>query len=179
MEKTGLVKFDAARVAIAKAVSVDEVKDIRDQAEAARKYAQQAGFGLEMQNKCSEIKLRAERRAGQILKKMELRGGDRKSKSKSRDVTLIDLGVTKSQSSRWQLEADVPDEEFEAHIENVTGANKELTSAGVIRLAKDIDREERKSDSQRRGAATANSSHPFERQKCLFFVLTNSAVEVE
>jgi len=46
------------------ATSVDEVKQIRDKAEAMRVYARQAQYTLEMQNMCAEIKLRAERRLG-------------------------------------------------------------------------------------------------------------------
>jgi len=65
---TALVWFDQARQALAHAKTLDEVKDIRDKAEALRLYTKQAGEGLEMQNWCAEIKLRAERRAGELLK---------------------------------------------------------------------------------------------------------------
>ena len=42
-QQTGLVKFDEARRAIAEAVSIDEIKSIRDKAEAMRLYVKQAG----------------------------------------------------------------------------------------------------------------------------------------
>src|SRR6516162_6629474 len=54
-----LVKFQEAKRALELARTVDEVKDVRDKAEALRLYMQQAGESLEMQNAVAEIKLRA------------------------------------------------------------------------------------------------------------------------
>src|SRR3990167_10037925 len=67
--------FDAARLSLEKAATIDEVKSIRGKAEALRVYARQSGQSLYMQNRCAEIKLRAERRAGEILSEMEKQHG--------------------------------------------------------------------------------------------------------
>ena len=66
-EMTELIHLNTARQAIIQAKSIDEVRDIRNKAEALRVYAETAGLGLQMQNDCAEIKLRAERRAGELL----------------------------------------------------------------------------------------------------------------
>lgn len=63
-ESTALVFFDQARTMLEKAASVDEVKDIRDRAEALRLYAKQQKDSGTMQQQCAEIKIRAERRGG-------------------------------------------------------------------------------------------------------------------
>lgn len=72
-----LVHFENARRELALASTIDEVKDIRDRAEALRVYCKQAGESLEMQNLCAEIKIRAERRAGEILSEMDKHKGGR------------------------------------------------------------------------------------------------------
>ena len=42
---------------------------------------------------------------------------------------LADMDIARKQSSRWQQQANVPDEKFEAHVATVSEANEELTSA--------------------------------------------------
>lgn len=144
-EKNILARTIAAKRALALATSVDEIKDVRDKAEALRLYSKQAGYGLEMQNQCAEIKIRAERRGGEILIEMKERGerkgghgGDRQSSSTKE---LEDVGVSKKQSHRWQRIASVPEDEFEAHVEATKVGGKELTSAGVLNVAKKKDQE--------------------------------------
>lgn len=146
---TQLTHYDRMRTELAQAHRLDEVKGIRDKAEALRQYARVAGEGLENQNMMAEIKLRAERRAGELLSDREPNRGARGSGSnqyqvRSHDVTtptLSDLGISKMQSSRWQQEAAVPEAEFERHIAAVKSRGEELTSAGVRRIAKEIVRE--------------------------------------
>ena len=74
-------KFQAAYLALQKAKSVDEVKRVRDQAEAIRLYVRQQNMGLEMQNNAAEIKLRAERRAGEMLEESLAHKGGRPKKT--------------------------------------------------------------------------------------------------
>jgi hypothetical protein len=110
---TKLVRYDAMCRAIAAAYEVDEVKNIRDQAKALEEYSRQAR-NIENERKACEVRLRAERKAGQILKKQQRQGGDRRSKS--RGGTLKDDGISRRQSSDWQKLGDVSDDLFEAQI---------------------------------------------------------------
>ena len=83
-----------------------------------------------MQNRCAEIKIRAERKAREMLSGMEKHPSGRPSENRSHDATnlippkLSDLGLTKSDSSRWQSIASIPEEEFERHIESALRGSK-------------------------------------------------------
>src|SRR3972149_800455 len=99
-QETQLAHFDAARQALALASSIDEVKLIRDQAEAIRQYIRQQKGSLEMQNQAAEIKIRAERRAGEMLRDMEKAPGGQPYQNPTSNIvkpveTLEGLGISK------------------------------------------------------------------------------------
>lgn len=127
-------KYDAACRAIAEAKSVDEVKDVRDKAAALAMYARQANNKL-MEIDCSEIRIRAERRVGQMMaaqKEMDglNHGGRPKTGSKSDPVittpqTLAELGIDKKLADRARKLNALPDDQFES----IMAAHRELQAA--------------------------------------------------
>jgi len=140
--------------AIEKASTVHELKTLRDKAEAARQYAKQVGMALPLQNKIARFKIRAERKAGALLKATEADGTrQRRGNQKFQRGTsqLKDLGIEKKQSHRWQAEASVPEAEFERFCAEKTEKSEELTSAGLRKLVKDKDREKRLKEIKLRG----------------------------
>jgi len=66
---------------------------------------------------------------------------------------LKDLGIDYSTSHRWQREASVSDGEFEAYLATCREGRKEVTSAGLIRLAR--ERDEKVRDDELRGRRSA------------------------
>lgn len=135
VEPRDLMLMGQVERALAEASTVDEIKSIIDKAEAARMYAKKAQLGLESQNKCAAIKLLAERMAGKMLKEMADSGERAKSGKESHLATLSTMGINNDQSSRWQKEATVPDEAFEEFIEDCHKSGKEVTQAGLLKLA--------------------------------------------
>jgi hypothetical protein len=140
-EERRLLNIEAALQLLAEAKTIEEVTEIRSYAEAVRLVARQAKAGLEAQNQAAELKLRAERRAGEMLATMERHQREdnfpKSMASTSDKPTLSDIGVTKDQSSNWQQIASIPESDFEQHIEETKSNGKELTTAGVMRTAKE------------------------------------------
>jgi len=131
--------------ALAETTDLKEVKTIRDRAEAVRHYARSAALGFEIQNQAAELKLRAERRAGELLAGVVSHGGDRKSSSHDENLILADLGIDHNQSARWQREAAIPQETFEEYVRSANQSGRELTSQGLLKLEREFSRSQRPS----------------------------------
>jgi hypothetical protein len=130
-----LAVLDQASRMLDEAKSLEEIKSIRDKAEAARNYVRAAKLGLELQNCAAEVKLRAERKAGGLLRSLKLRGGDRKSKRHDASLKLNDLGISRDQSKRWQHIASISEIEFSKYLKSMIDEGREITSAGLLRIA--------------------------------------------
>lgn len=146
MTDNALAKLSTATQALAEAKNLDEVKHIRDLALAAQVYARAAHLGLEAQNHAAEIKLRAERKAGEMLAQLERdkHPGPGRGKTNGNAAVgfaeyrqvLVDTGTPERDARRWQQIATLPEPVFEQHIAETVSARRELTAAGALQLAK-------------------------------------------
>lgn len=134
-----LVRYDAARKALADARSVDEVKDIRDKMQALSAYARQAG-DTEMVEWATEIKVRAERRAGELLREVErARAGRGGTGEKGIRSTLERIDVPVATAHRWQKLAAVPASKFEQAVAAAKEVAGEVTTAAMLRISGGAD----------------------------------------
>lgn len=159
-----LVRYEAACAALAACKSVDEVKTWADKAAAMQAYGRMAKDKT-LEVSAAEIRIRAERRLGEMLAATKASGGlnrgaqlkgttDGKSSvvvtdDRREKPTLADAGINKDLSSRAQKLAAVPDAEFESEVSdwrnrvNAEGArvSARLQKAGQRELDKAADPE--------------------------------------
>ena len=125
-----LIKYEAACYAIAECVRVDEVKEWADKAAAMQAYGRMAQDQT-LQAQAAEIRIRAERRLGELLAGQKSEGGLSRGaagvginqhtpaevrSSQTTAPTLAEAGISKDLSSRAQKLAAVPEQEFEAAL---------------------------------------------------------------
>lgn len=114
--------YDQAKQALAECDQVDECKDWADKAQALASYAKQARDDS-LLKLATRIQARAIRRAGELLKEFDGRGGDR-SKSDGAGTSApaqrqaaADAGMSKRQQVTAVRVANVPQQEFDAAVE--------------------------------------------------------------
>lgn len=119
--------------------SIQDLKSLRDTAagfEAAWKaHYKSSHDGFEMMFKGWEAKVRSERRMGELLRGMEKQAGAR-TPTGLRDETplLDDLGISKTQSYRYQLLTRIPTDQFDALITTLYGSFMEPATKMILKL---------------------------------------------
>jgi N6-adenosine-specific RNA methylase IME4 len=139
--------------------TIEDVCKVRDKADRLQRLSRGVDGARAAYNKATEVKLRAERRIGSELAKMDRAKQGRPKKGEAvspfpekREVvspfpapTLADLGfkgeLGKKRAQHYQAIAAVPEEIFEAEIAAVnTDEAPELTTASVLRAARKVKR---------------------------------------
>jgi DNA modification methylase len=153
---------------LAVAKTTDEVKDIRDRAEAMRAYARQAK-NRQLEVDAAEIRIRAERRLGELITAQKETVGLNKGANGSivtgsvrepvKDIrpTLADAGIGKKLSSRVQKMAAVPEAQFEGLLAEWRSRVEQETERVTIKLVQEGERR-RRGEAERQAVETADHS---------------------
>lgn len=154
----GLALYERMCTAIAECVRVDEAKDIRDKALALEAYYRQAR-NLDAEREAANVRLRAERRVGELLKELARAdhseagkaSGAARALNASADETrsisdqarsrgpspyaaaLAEQGMSRQQASRYQALANIPEPVFEQAL---SGPEK-ATTTGMLKQAQE------------------------------------------
>jgi len=164
MTDNAIVRISELKKELVKTKDLKSVSVLKDKAEAVRRLAARQGASWEILFDISQFKLEAERYAGALLAGMELNKGGKSEQGSYRSQratgkktapTLAEMGVkTKSDSSRWQREATVPEERFVEWLEGIRKKKGEPTSSGLIQLAKQIAVEKIKEEAEQEERTT-------------------------
>ena len=133
-----LTYYNAAKTALAQASRVDEVKDVKDKAEAIRLYAQQQK-DEDLEHYAAMIKARAMRRMGELSRDLEIhpqaKGGRlTTSEQPTKTQVLKNAGISLSTANRAEQLAAIPEEKFEEQIAD------DVTIKEILRIAKKEER---------------------------------------
>lgn len=137
-ESREIIELGEAIRLLSRVSTVDDAKQLINLAEAARVYARKAELGLEAQNHAAEIKVKAQRRAGEILRSMEFSKG---AATPLHDETALslpthdDIGVSRRDAHIWQKIAAMPETVFEEKIAGMKGDGSEITTSAIYREA--------------------------------------------
>ncbi|HEY7202086.1 MAG TPA: hypothetical protein VIC57_17835 [Candidatus Dormibacteraeota bacterium] len=140
----------AARRALAEARSLPDIRSVMEMAsvaadagrraaklaEAERLAAEVVKAAGDAANDAAAVRIEAQARAGELLAAMRDSGqrqGDGKRSHAATVSTLDELGVSKSESSRWQQVASVPADDRRAYVEETRAAGGEVSTAGLLR----------------------------------------------
>lgn len=141
---------EEARNLLRQAVRVDEAKRIHDQGVAVKVYLRATKAAKEAIDDAGEIVLFATRRMGELLKEQKRTGKRRKGGQGERSrratvpppPTLEEMGLTKSQASRAQQLADIPEATVQRYVEERRAdAARTITVAGLVDGKEEPDEE--------------------------------------
>jgi hypothetical protein len=104
-EQAILARIRKSQGGLAQIDSIETAKDERDKTRAIGDYLANRKAKLPVRNAAAALIIGLERTIGAMLRDMPMHGGDRKSESRSHDVTLNALGINRMASHRWQTMA--------------------------------------------------------------------------
>ena len=131
MTDNPLVLISEAERQLELASDIVDILDFRDKCDVLQELVRVQRATYEIQQRVTLLRLKAERKAGHWLKEYPLRS--------SSVTSLDDLEITKNESSRFQLFATMPDEKFDAWVDERLMKGWELTISGLIAYARNVN----------------------------------------
>jgi N6-adenosine-specific RNA methylase IME4 len=135
---------------LAQATNVEEVVDIRDKLRALEVYAKNIKASIEETNQYVAARIKAERKAGQLLptkiKRGNLQGKNKDGNYllKSSDSTLEKLGISKYHSSKWQALARIDNDVFDDELARLSTLGVELFTQHFADMARNAEMDEKR-----------------------------------
>jgi hypothetical protein len=135
-----LEQYESMCRAVAEVVRIDEARDFHAKAAALADYHKRAR-NRDAEVLFSEVRVRAERKVGELLGVLAGAGGRAKQGRPPKGNTLLpltleELGVEKIESSRYQAIANIPEKAFESALWKARLLKKPVSSAALRMLGR-------------------------------------------
>lgn len=138
-----LIKWDELKNKIEQSKDIEELSQIRDRIKAYEVLAKQSKQSHETQSKITTYRARVDRKMGEWLDENIKQGRPEK---RSQAATIKSLGLTKSESSRLQNIAAIPDKQFEKIINQAEIEFKEVSQNMLLNIERGIKKDNRRED---------------------------------
>ncbi len=128
------------RQQIERSTNVDELRTIADQAKGVEGYLRKRGASIDQLNEAVEIRLRSERRLGELWPTAPKAPAGRpkkigvKTTPISQPPTIKELGFTKNDPRRWTALAKIPVKKFDEYIEDAKRNAQRITGNLPLKL---------------------------------------------
>jgi len=126
-----LVVANEVRQQLATVTTVEEAKELRDRAEAIRRYAKDSHAGLKQQNAAAQVRFLCERKAGELLLQVQHVQGQRDHTEPGLLATLTTSGIALRTAYRWMGLAQVPEPDLVRFSAQCDVEGEELTATLV------------------------------------------------
>ena len=130
-----LVKWDKIQYQIETAKDIEELTSLKDRLRAYQILAEQSKQSMETQSKIAIYKARVDRRCGEWLKDNIHAGNPQLSNDTT--IKLNEINITRDESSRLKKIADIPEEKFEAILQEAEIETKKITNNMLVNIAKE------------------------------------------
>jgi hypothetical protein len=125
-------------------VATDAAKRAAKLAEAQQAAVEIVEAANDAANDAASVRIEAQAKAGELLREMlksgkrARRGGDHTSAMSQPATKLESLGVSRTESSRWQRVASVPPAVRHEYVDEARNARQEVSTAGLLRHAHNL-----------------------------------------
>jgi DNA methylase len=159
-----LTTVDAAFQALANANTPEELIDLADRAEAMRAYAKRARLGMIAQNRCADVRVRAERKLGELLAATpRLHGRPKSVPGENTLPSLSELGISDRKiSHRAQRLAKIPQPDFDLWLRQAHQQEREITTRDLLAVCEQRRAAERNRRRDGRSVKPGNPHSPHE-----------------
>lgn len=136
---TSLTKRSELTAALASAETLEAKMDLHARLSSIGPYLAKIGTSLEQQNEIAEARLVLERQVGEMLAGVERSPGGNPSSFTgvtSYQEAIKQINISRKTATQWQAEASVSPDRFEEWLDKCRKDKAEITSAGLLKLAK-------------------------------------------